>query len=1126
MRGGAYGAPGACGKAVAKLAMTTVPLAKTSRVGAGGWLDLGPDGVAAPGDRVSVTVELGQPVALEPGLGFAIREGGRTVGAGTVVGLVDLTKEPSGHAGFAVPRREPRTRSNIPVSSCSQPPLGASCLLGRWQDARAPAQIAEVVTVPVGIKPLAYNSLWQIRNDTWSSLEESTTQLTLACAEQRSVEQLTETVTGLLDLLSSIERFWAFPGAQTFQEVQRLFAAGEYDRLATVVGRANRALVTESYRGGHAWNLRAEDDAYDRDARPVKQPVSDRPYFEVLVVEDLTLDQENSLREELRRWRRPDDQFVYEIVVVPSFDEALLAARLNFRLQACVVRRRFTHRSRHDLSPIAQFAYSGGTADLMARSPDDRAQVLARSLARIRPELDLYLMTEISVEDLAGRLSHHFRRIFHAREGSLELHLSILDGVAARYRAPFFSALRNYSSRPTGVFHALPISHGKSIVNSHWIRDMIDFYGLNIFLAETSATCGGLDSLLEPTGPLREAQQLAAETFGSRQTYFVTNGTSTANKVVVQALVQPGDIVLVDRNCHQSHHYGLMLAGAMVTYLEAYPLNEYSMYGAVPLREIKRQLLALRRAGKLDRVKMLLLTNCTFDGIVYDVGRVMEECLAIKPDLVFLWDEAWFAFARFHPVYRPRTAMRAARTLAEKLRLPEHRQRYDKFAEEVGPIHAADDDVLLDRRLVPDPARARVRVYSTQSTHKTLTSLRQGSMIHVWDQDFSQKVEDTFHEAYMTHTSTSPNYQILASLDLGRRQAALEGFELVVKQIESAMRLRDAVNYHPLLSKYMRCLTTADLIPAKYRPTGIDQPLRSGLANWVKAWETDEFVLDPSRVTIYIGATGIEGDAFKRSHLMDRYGVQINKTSRNTVLFMTTIGTTRSSVAYLIEVLVTIARELETRLADMSPAERTAHERAVLRLTSPSAPLPDFSGFHPSFQDANGLPTPEGDVRRAFYLSYNDSYCEYLTPEEAEQRVENGDQVVSTTYVTPYPPGYPVLVPGQVFSQEILSFMRSLDTPEIHGYRADLGYRVYLDKALEIAATTRPAPRPDQLNRLEQPAAGAARYGMRRDDEPGCHQQHEQVDRRDPQHVGAAAGGQGDGAGDAGTDGERETPPR
>jgi len=141
-------------------------------------------------------------------------------------------------------------------------------------------------------------------------------------------------------------------------------------------------------------------------------------------------------------------------------------------------------------------------------------------------------------------------------------------------------------------------------------------------------------------------------------------------------------------------------------------------------------------------------------------------------------------------------------------------------------------------------------------------------------------------------------------------------------------------------------------------------------------------------------------------------------------------------------VLVTMARELETQPADMSPAERTAHERAVLRLTAPSAPLPDFSGFHPSFTDGQGRPTREGDVRRAFYLSYNDSYCEYLLPDEVEQRVQAGEQVVSTTYVTPYPPGFPVLVPGQVFSPQILAFMRSLDTPEIHGYRPDLGYNL------------------------------------------------------------------------------------
>src|SRR5260370_9724635 len=112
----------------------------------------------------------------------------------------------------------------------------------------------------------------------------------------------------------------------------------------------------------------------------------------------------------------------------------------------------------------------------------------------------------------------------------------------------------------------------------------------------------------------------------------------------------------------------MVRSGAHGVYLDAYPLNECSMYGAVPIKSIKRRLLELRRAGKLDRVKLILLTNCTFDGIVYDVERGMEECLAIKPDLIFLWDEAWFAFAGFHPTYRRRTGMRAAAHLRDRLR--------------------------------------------------------------------------------------------------------------------------------------------------------------------------------------------------------------------------------------------------------------------------------------------------------------------------------------------------------------------------------------------------------------------------------------------------------------------------
>jgi arginine decarboxylase len=902
-------------------------------------------------------------------------------------------------------------------------------------------------------KPPVYNSLWQLRADSWSGLEEASERLAVAVTQERPTEHLVKEVDRLLDVLAPMEVYWAFPGVQTFQHARRLFGAGKHDRLARLIAGINRALITDSYRNGGQWSAEHLDrePLNGADGLSPEHNRETRPYFEVLIVDDMTGAQERALREDLRRLRRRDDAFVYEVVVVPSFEDASMAVLLNFNLQACVIRRRFVHHSRHDLSQLGSFFEERSDHQLVDSPPEERAQMLARRIARLRPELDLYLMTEVSLEETAGRLSHHYRRVFHAREGLLELHLSILKGIEERYDAPFFEALRDYAHRPTGVFHALPISQGKSVVSSHWISDMVDFYGLDIFLAETSATCGGLDSLLEPTGSLRDAQELAAMTFGARKTFFVTNGTSTANKIVAQALLQPGDIVLVDRNCHQSHHYGLMMSGAHVTYLDAYPLNQYSMYGGVPLREIKRVLLQFRATGKLDRVKMLMLTNSTFDGIVYDVQRVMRECLAIKPDLIFLWDEAWFAFARFHPVYRPRTAMRAARTLIEKLRLPSYREKYSRYAERLAE-ERPPDDALLDRELLPDPARARVRVYATQSTHKTLTSLRQGSMIHVYDQDFSQKAEDTFHEAYMAHTSTSPNYQILASLDLGRRQGALEGFELVQKQVENAMRLRDAIDYHPLLSKYVRCLITADMIPKEFRPSGVDQPLRSGLLTMHQVWKQDEFVLDPCRITLYIGLTGVDGDTFKRDHLMDRYGVQINKTSRNTVLFMTNIGTTRSSVAYLIEVLVTLVRELVDHVTDMSPRQRADHEQKVLSLTNPAAPLPNFSGFHPSFRPGADLDTPEGDLRRAFYVAYDDALCEFLTPDEVQERLDAGTEVVSATFITPYPPGFPVLVPGQLFSQEIMAFMRSLDTKEVHGLRPDLGYRVFLDKAMEIAA--------------------------------------------------------------------------
>ena len=146
-----------------------------------------------------------------------------------------------------------------------------------------------------------------------------------------------------------------------------------------------------------------------------------------------------------------------------------------------------------------------------------------------------------------------------------------------------------------------------------------------------------------------------------------------------------------------------------------------------------------------------------------------------------------------------------------------------------------------------------------------------------------------------THTSTSPNYQILATLDVARRQMEPEGSELVQRQLELAMNLREQVKAHPLLRRYFHFLTVADLVPEEFRESHVESlfNIETGWVNLFKAWQTDEFALDPSRATLSIGLSGMDGDTMKNKYLADKYDIQINKTSRNTVLFMTNIGSTR-----------------------------------------------------------------------------------------------------------------------------------------------------------------------------------------------------------------------------------------
>jgi arginine decarboxylase len=398
--------------------------------------------------------------------------------------------------------------------------------------------------------------------------------------------------------------------------------------------------------------------------------------------------------------------------------------------------------------------------------------------------------------------------------------------------------------------------------------------------------------------------------------------------------------------------------------------------------------------------------------------------------------------------------MATAKRLKARYRSEEYAKEYAAYQKRVAKL---SDEDLISERLLPDPNKVRIRTYATQSTHKSLTSLRQGSMIHIHDQDFNHKVQEPFAEAFMTHTSTSPNYQIIASLDIGRRQVELEGFEMVQKQIELAMAIRERVASHPLLSRYFEFLNADNMIPEEYRPSGIrsyfDPEKGWRNSSMEEAWATDDFVIDLTRLTLYVGKTGIDGDTFKNEYLMDKYGIQINKTSRNTVLFMTNIGTTRSSVAFLIEVLVKIATELDLQREDASRVERRIIDKHIKSLSVDLPPLPDFSYFHPAFcpGEKQKVSTPEGDIRTAFFLAYDDENCEYMTIEENTigKAMKSGRELVSAGFVTPYPPGFPILMPGQVVSEEILAFMRALDVKEIHGYNEEIGLQLFTEETLQ-----------------------------------------------------------------------------
>src|SRR5215510_1012459 len=407
---------------------------------------------------------------------------------------------------------------------------------------------------------------------------------------------------------------------------------------------------------------------------------------------------------------------------------------------------------------------------------------------------------------------------------------------------------------------------------------------------------------MEPKGVIAVAQSIAAKAFGARRTFFATNGTSTANKVIFQTLLAPGEKLLLDRNCHKSVHHGVVLSGARPIYLNSSVNRSYGIYGPVP----KKTLFAA--IDEHPDAEALILTSCTYDGLRYDLKPIVEK--AHGQGIRVIIDEAWYGFARFHPEFRP-TALEAG----------------------------AD--------------------YATQSTHKVLSAFSQASMIHVND--------PLFRENLNMHTSTSPQYGLIASLDVARKQAVMEGFKLLSRTLELAKEIRKLINS----TKVFRVLELEDLLPEKARHDGI--------------------LLDPTKVTIDISGCGYTVEDLQKV-LFERYNIKTEKSTFNTLTLLLTIGTTRSKVSRLYDALMRIARE----------------GRPPRRLVQ----TPDIPAF-----------------TKLVFLPRDAYYCggELLPVLDERERVNRrlagricADQIV------PYPPGIPVLVPGQLITRKVLDYLALL----------------------------------------------------------------------------------------------------
>ena len=620
---------------------------------------------------------------------------------------------------------------------------------------------------------------------------------------------------------------------------------------------------------------------------------------------------------------------------------------------------------------------------------EESPKELIRKIHDFNDELPIFAfsssndVTDASFEDLNANVEFFGYEISNAADIAVTISQKVKEYTDA-VLPPLTRALFNFAEQGKYTFCTPGHMSGTAFQRSPAGTLFYDFFGSNTFKADVSVSVGELGSLLDHTGPHKEAEKYIAETFNADRSYIVTNGTSTANKIIGLYAAPAGSTVLIDRNCHKSLTHLMMMSNVVPIYFRP-TRNAYGILGGIPKSEFSRETIEKRVKETPNATWPVhaVVTNSTYDGLFYDTDYI-KKTLDVKS---IHFDSAWVPYTNFSPIYKGLAGMSGGRV----------------------------------------PGKV---IYETQSTHKLLAAFSQASMIHVK----GEINEPTFNEAFMMHTSTSPYYPIVASTETAAAMMRGKvGRRLMDEAIERAIRFRKEI-------KRLKGESDTWFFDA-WQPENIDEKACWTLdpnENWhgFRGIDAEHMHLDPIKVTLLTPGLNADGTmaeegipaAIVAKYLDDR-GIIVEKTGPYNLLFLFSFGIDNTKAMGLLRELCNFRRDydanLEVKKAIPSLYEKNPSFYEGMRLQELAR------GIHRLIVE-HDLPTmmyTAFDTLPHMAMTPHEAFQRELRGEVEEVRIEDMQDKVSANMILPYPPGVPLVMPGEVLTKDnraVLDFLLML----------------------------------------------------------------------------------------------------